>query len=297
MQNPHDRICNPADGWRQYDAALGRWNVQDPLAEGFSSYSPYNYVMNSPANYIDPNGMMPWSWQRNGETAVQYSMRMHNQDMYDMMYLGSVGIGGGGAMDKTKLSYLVQTGYIGTKYELYDYYIDYYSEPNGQGEKGGTRYLGSIWEPTNQGQSNEDDLIDIPALVQSGPDYIGGFAPAVGVGNAGQVVKAAQYVVSGAMAVALIKYFQENPVFGDSKTWVPSRGQPWTPSNYTPNNKNYFNTGPGVPNWLQWLIWRTGGAAAGKKLYDIMPQPDIPQPTPQPTTPVIYPTTQPIYNY
>ena len=111
--------------------------------------------MNSPANYIDPNGMIPWSWQRNGETAVQYSMRMYNQDMYDMMYLGGVGIGGGGAMDKTKLSYLVQTGYIGTKYELYDYYIDYYSEPNGQGDKGGTRYLGSIWEPTNQAKSED----------------------------------------------------------------------------------------------------------------------------------------------
>ena len=110
--------------------------------------------MNSPANYIDPNGTVPWSWQRNGETAVQYSMRMYNQDMYDMMYLGGVGIGGGGAMDKTKLSYLVQTGYIGTKYELYDYYIDYYSEPNGQGEKGGTRYMGSIWEPTNQVQGD-----------------------------------------------------------------------------------------------------------------------------------------------
>ncbi|HKK83680.1 MAG TPA: RHS repeat-associated core domain-containing protein, partial [Atribacterota bacterium] len=46
-------------GWRQYDAALGRWNVQDKLAESFPGYSPYNYVKNSPINYIDPNGMYP----------------------------------------------------------------------------------------------------------------------------------------------------------------------------------------------------------------------------------------------
>ena len=58
--------------------------------------------MNSPANYIDPNGTVPWSWQRNGETAVQYSMRMYNQDMYDMMYSdGGGGSGGGGGFGGT----------------------------------------------------------------------------------------------------------------------------------------------------------------------------------------------------
>ena len=42
---------------RNYDAALGRWMSPDPLAEEYSSWSPYNFVMNSPLRFIDPTGM------------------------------------------------------------------------------------------------------------------------------------------------------------------------------------------------------------------------------------------------
>src|SRR5699024_9089030 len=42
---------------RNYDAALGRWMSPDPLAEEYSSWSPYNYVMNNPVRDVDPTGM------------------------------------------------------------------------------------------------------------------------------------------------------------------------------------------------------------------------------------------------
>jgi len=84
-------------GWRQYDAALGRWHVQDKLAESFPGYSPYNYVKNSPINYIDPNGMYPDSWQRPGETVVAYNIRMNSPELYNMMYSDGGGGSGGGA--------------------------------------------------------------------------------------------------------------------------------------------------------------------------------------------------------
>ena len=46
-------------GARHYDPAIGRWLSVDPLAEKYSSISPYAFCGNNPVNFVDLDGRIP----------------------------------------------------------------------------------------------------------------------------------------------------------------------------------------------------------------------------------------------
>lgn len=45
---------------RYYDSETGRWLSVDPKADKYPGWSPYNYCLNNPLKFTDPDGNAPW---------------------------------------------------------------------------------------------------------------------------------------------------------------------------------------------------------------------------------------------
>ncbi|MEX2345025.1 MAG: Ser-Thr-rich GPI-anchored membrane family protein [Balneolaceae bacterium] len=74
-------------GARFYDPALGKWLGVDPLADEYPEWSPYNYTLNNPIIFVDPNGMFVDYYGFDTETG-QLSLLKETDDDFDVIYTG-----------------------------------------------------------------------------------------------------------------------------------------------------------------------------------------------------------------
>jgi len=67
---------------RYYDPKMSVFLSVDPLFEKYPSWSPYNYTLNNPINFVDPTGMEaddPPGWYKYGNSYI-YDSRINSQD-------------------------------------------------------------------------------------------------------------------------------------------------------------------------------------------------------------------------
>jgi hypothetical protein len=267
------------------------------MAETQSSYTPYHYCYNNPVNLVDPFGLWPHgdnvtyyggpigevSCVYNTTTSQSYT-EISDETLYEFENLVSNqhissggGYVGGGMWSDIREAYWAE---MRAKQRAAETLKDLLSM---------SKYSDKLdrYKEAKEKMDYVNPEVAKIRLENIGPKYYVGYAPLVGDA---QLIRYAQYIFHSAMAIAFVKYMQENPAFGPRTNWKQEIKEEFKESTKFDNEK-LFNVGPKTPDWLQWIIWGTSGLGIGKMIWDNMAEPDIQQPPPlQPTTPEINPT-------
>src|SRR5690625_4862743 len=71
-------------GARYYVPGIGRWTSVDPLAGLYPGHSPYNYVLNNPLRFVDPDGRFVDDYRLNRDGSIE--LVRETDDPFDVLF-------------------------------------------------------------------------------------------------------------------------------------------------------------------------------------------------------------------
>ena len=204
-------------GARMQDPQIGRWNQIDPLADLFSSNTPYNDRENNPTNKFDPDGLETEDWIKKKNGKVIFDAAVTNQKEAEKTYgKDAVDLGKETNLHNEKTGEDVHGNADGTTspIKLEDVTVtskvkDWYSKDSKLNFYLGT---GATILEKGSGASRVGTNFSLYTATQTGRVFQGNqFVETIGVGKVGGLLGKASFGLGVAMDVRGMLIYRNNP--------------------------------------------------------------------------------------